>query len=239
MKSRHRTDTLSMSSAGLLMLLIVACAALAQDTVDEPGDMPPPTRGEPRMGHDGPLRPRQIPGDMMGRRDRRRPGDHEPWRELTDEQIQERLAIIREVNPEMAKRIEHAMTSGGGRHSDRLRQALHRHWPKIEEMRNLKRHDSELYELIVADKKLERQCRQLAMKIRRGNGENSEAKDDLRGLIVKHFDVRQHKFKHTLAKLEKRVLELKKNLDMRLLKRTELEAQQFAELVGASDAVKF
>jgi predicted RNase H-like nuclease (RuvC/YqgF family) len=116
---------------------------------------------------------------------------------------------------------------------------LHRYWPKIERMRNLKSHDPELYELNVTDERLDRQCRQITMKIRADNGENEETKDELRTLITEHFGVRQRKMEHHVAKLEKRLQNLKKNLEMRRQKRSELEAQRFGELIGASDAVKF
>ena len=239
MNTRHDRKTLISTTVVILAMTTFGCIALAQNFEDdEPANAPLADQREPATRRNDPGRPHPR-GDMPRLGGQHGPRGHEPWQQLSEEQIEDRLAFIREFNPDMARKIEHMMTSRRGRHSEGLRRILHKYGPKIEKMMNLKKHDPKLYKLIVADEKFGRDCRQLAMKIRKGNGEDSEDRDELRKMIAEHFDVRQQRMEHNVAKLEKRLLELKNNLELRRQKSSELKSQQFAELVGNSDAVKF
>ena len=236
---------ISLISGAVLTLALLGCLAIAQQIEDEPGDSPPPPRDEqrPRAGGRGreagpPPRPDRR-GEFGRRDDRRGPQGHEPWRHLSDEQIEQRLEILREFNPEMARRIEHLMESRGGRPSDRIRKVLQRHWPHIEKLRNLKDHDPTAFRLYVEDEKLGRRCKRFAMQLRKSGGGTDEQKQELREMIAQHFDVRQRKMEHKLDKLEESIKHLKQQLELRREKRSDLEASRYNQLVGATSEAKW
>jgi len=171
-----------------------------------------------------------LEGRRRGLEGRRRGGP--PDRVLTAEEIEQLLSIMERIHPRFAERLRQAGT-------ERARHMLRRHWRLLGLLR-LKEHDPDGFELRVQDMSLERQSRELARQIRdEGSSKDSDrgklARKELRELVSQHFEVRQKIKEHELAKLERRIDELRKAIGQRTEKKGQIIEEQHKQLLDESD----
>ncbi len=152
------------------------------------------------------------------------------------QQIAERIEVLRDIHPETAERLEqHINQRGGNVNPDRLRIVMGERFQRIERLVHLKRDDPDAYKLAVSDMRLDRKTREIADAIRRRGGDNDARSGELRGAITEHFDVRQRKYEHELQRLEKRIAELRRQLETRREHRESLEQSRYDELVATPE----
>ena len=96
--------------------------------------------------------------------------------------------------------------------------------------------DPEMYELVVADEKLERESHGLAQHYRRiPKEERTELRREVTRLAEKHFDVRQQRRMLELKRLQEELQRLRRALELRAEARQKLIDRRVSELVGPDD----
>ena len=171
--------------------------------------------------------------DFRNRMERMRPGHAKPW---SEEEIEERLAVIRQFNPDLAEMIEQMRDAN----PDNLRARIGPHLRQIERMLLMKEQDSQLFELMVENTQLDRATREQARLLRSKAVQDDPEKAEqhraaLKEIVTAHFDVRQKMREHELAKLERRLEELRAAVGKRMEKRDELIEMRFKKALGESD----
>ncbi len=165
--------------------------------------------------------------------ERMRPGEARQW---SQEEIEERLAVIRQINPDLAEKIEQVRNAS----PEKLRARFGQHIRQIEHMIRMKEHDPQLFELMVENAQLDRATREQARLLRSKPVQDDPEKVEqhraaLKEIITAHFDVRQKMREHELARLEKRLKELRAAVGKRMEKRDELIEMRFRQALGESD----
>jgi hypothetical protein len=186
-------------------------------------------RGEQRRG--GRRGSFERPDRMMGRA-----GDDGPH--LSDEQIRQRLEILKHLHPEITARIEQRMSdSEDGDIPPQLRKRLQQHMrrmgPKIERLIQLRQNDPEAFELFVEDRRHDRLCHKLTARLRAAS-DDTDTEQKLKDAISRHFEVRQRQYEHDLTKLEKRVQRLREKIEWRRSNPKKVQKQRLADLTGHS-----
>ena len=239
MTARH------LSLAGAAALTVAVILALSVTVRAEDGEGRPPSDDQrehrddfkhrrDRAGMDRPMREPhdQRPGPQ-GRPMRPR---RAPQRDLTPEGVEERMRILREIHPQLAERIARMKEA----RPERVGRMLGQHWPRIENLIHMKKHDPKGFELHVHDMKLMRQSHELSRRLQRPDSDlDTEKKDqvrrELRELVANHFEVRQKLKEHDLAKLETRIEELRGQLRKRTTNKDQIIEDHLKKLSGQSD----
>jgi hypothetical protein len=223
---------------------------------DEVMDDPPPRKRRAHGRRDGQV---DGPDDGRGRQRRRRGedggrfGDHHRGKRgkdahgprerrlhLSKERIDELIATLKSVNPELAERF---VARAGDLDSERTRRGIATRLAGMSwlmRMDRLRRTDPELFELKVQDMRLKRSTRDLARKYREARETEdadamSKLNDQVRGHVAKHFDVIQKVRDHTLARLENQLEKLRKQVETRSSHRDDLINERVEEITGAGD----
>ncbi len=215
------------ATTAVMAAAILGCpvTGLAQDDGQSDDDPPPKMRHHDEVrkhrGHD-------RPGDHRPMRDRRQ--IHTNWSMSSSEQIDERIAIVRQVYPELADQLEKTKESN----PKRVIRKLHEHWPMLQRLMHLKKNDSQGFKLHVQDIRLAFECNKLNGQMRAAVAEQDTDKSGvlrqrLRGIVAEHFDVRQKMKEHELAKLEKRIDKLRTQLKNRVEKKDEIIQERLDE----------
>ena len=203
-------------------------AAAAAEGVDvlegvefEPG---PPRDG--RHDHRGERgEGRSERGDGMGGRGGRGTG---PMK-LTDDQVEEAIALMIELDPSMAPRIKQLRAE----RPELLRHAVSRRFPRLGYMLKLKEKRPELYALRVRDIRLENlsheQARTLAALPADAPGIEA-ARAALRGTLEEHFAVRQDVRRFELEALREKIIEMETRLADDAVQRETLVQQRLDQL---------
>lgn len=166
--------------------------------------------GDPRM--DGPGGP-----GPDGHRDK-----HGPPKPLSEAQVGQALEALRKIDPERADEFDRLAEA----HPERLSSELRRRFPRIDHFLRLKEWDPEMYDLRVDDLRLAHATHRLAERYRRAvepRGDDEPApepdaramREELETLVEEHFEVRQRIRERELAALERRIEQLKQELDER------------------------
>ena len=187
-------------------------------------DEAPPTRtNRPYRGDKD--QPRLIRAEQ-GRRNR----DSRP---LTQKQIEQRLEILRRLRPDFAERIEDLLEKNPEMANRMLEQAGRR----LEHFQRMQENDPQAFELEVQDRtldheshKLQRELQQMA--VRNDPDRAAQIRDDIRKSVTQHFEVRHKKREHELAKLERRIKELREQLKRRIDKKDALIEKRYQKLTG-------
>lgn len=167
----------------------------------------------------------------------RHDADAEPrgWRghRMNDDEIEAAYDIVVQLYPEVADRLE-AQRDENPRE---LRNTLERKFPRVRFLVMLREHDPPMYELRMADIKLDRQTDALAAELREAreaddNGREDELMDRIELTVAEHFDVRQKIRTLEIEKLRQKLEELEQRLDDRDDDRKDLIEQRVQELVG-------
>lgn len=220
-----------MVRVALMVVMLVTAVAWA-----EPPDGPPRPGAPPGAGarHDN-VRDRDGDHDRGGDRDRDRD-------RLSPEELQDALAVLDRVDPEAASRLRARLGEDGDHR--RIANELRARIPRLEWFLKLKKWDREMFDLRVEDLRLTHQTVQLARQVRRaerGEDEAADAKalrDQLAMRLEEHFTIRQQIRERELAHLERRIEQLREELDEREDEQDELIEQRMAELLrdeGKSD----
>ena len=201
-------------------------------------DHAPAAHEKQGRGGDRHMRPKRRPGGEArrggpGPAGHGRPSEAEMAQFRQD--LEQRLEILREINPDIAERIERHLERRGDMHPERIRSMLRERFQRIERLIELKQEDPVAYELAITDMKLERQSQEVADQIRLADGDLEAQRERLRALIREHFDVRQRKYEQELGRLEKRIAELRGQLETRRNHRTALEQTRFDDLVSTPE----
>ncbi len=185
-----------LSALGIVVCLAaVAMAAWAQD----PPAGPP---AAPAAHERGALRPAF-------------PGPHHN-RPLTQEQINDVLAVLKTQDPQLAARVQAALKA----HPEKLRELLAPHWPRLQRLAELKRSDPTLFNLTMEEIRLNRQTwpvlRNLQQAIRQQDApRQTELHRQLHELVAQQFDVRQKIRRRELDNMAKRLALLRKEIEAR------------------------
>ncbi|MAE65292.1 MAG: hypothetical protein CMJ18_13555 [Phycisphaeraceae bacterium] len=244
-RSARRAASVLLFSA----LVLAAADARARDNGhDDRHDHGPPPRHD-HAGHDEDDAPRHRDRGPRGRTDGRhgrgakRPGPGGPMgsmgserphrfddRRLSETEISERLEILRMIHPEWAERAERVQRS----HPQRLQQMMRRRMPRIERLIELRKNDSDAFDLEVGNIRLERESRELGEKLRRaGDDPGADAiRKALRDAVTRHFEIRQKLKERRLAHLEKEIAALREGLEQRRKDRDRMIEQRLQNLTG-------
>ncbi len=221
--------------ASLCLTVLLGSFTWAQPQGNRPDDGPDaqPARqrtGEERTLAQRPPRPRgedfgpEVEGDNP---DQRRPHAG-PSSQLSPEEVQEALQIIREYNPEIAERIERWVQNG----QEDLGPLIARRLPWVRKLLFVKRTDPPRYELMLSDLKLERACQELSRQLREPEANKADLNAQLKQKVTEQFEVRQKVREMEIAQLEQRVKELREQLEARVKARAELIDRRHGELTG-------
>jgi hypothetical protein len=203
-----------------------ASGVKAADASNPRGDRPRPRRIDGAMNPDSPDSPA---GPGAGGAPA---GPARDFDEITPEQIDEALIVLRDFRPEMAARVEEWRKDDPTRVGRMIAHQL----PGIRRLIEARRTDPEGYKLRLRDMQLERQTRQLANQLAeaRRNGESDRAEDltrSLRNQVVEHFEVRQQMRERAVVMLEQRIKELREQLQTRAQSRDALIDDQLKRLM--------
>jgi hypothetical protein len=100
--------------------------------------------------------------------------------------------------------------------------------------------DPEMYKLMMADMKLERETRELAVQYRQAPSDRrAEIKEKIKELVAKHFNVRQERWALDIKRLEAKLQQLRERMERRLKARDKLVAERVSELLGREDEEHF
>ena len=240
MTARH------LSAAGAAALTVAVTLALSVTVRAEDGDDRP--SADDRHEHRDDFKNRRDRAHMdrpmrgphkrrSGPQDRSLRPQRPPQRDLTPDEVEERMRILREIHPQLAERIARMKEE----RPERVGRMLGQHWPRIENFIRMKEHDPKGFELRVHDMKLTRQSHELSRRMRRPDSDpatekKEEIRHELRELVATHFEVRQKLKEHELAKLETRIEELRGQLRKRATNKEQIIEDHFKKLSGQSDA---
>lgn len=106
----------------------------------------------------------------------------------------------------------------------------------LNSLEQLKRFDPEMYELELADQKLERQTLELSQMVRMSRPEQrAEIKKQLSERVQEHFNVRQSRRELHLKRLREELEQLQKAIERRAENRDKITSRRVSELLGESD----
>ncbi|MFG0250898.1 MAG: hypothetical protein ACF8OB_18590 [Phycisphaeraceae bacterium JB051] len=211
-----------------LVLLGLSCVSYAQSdkkatlTADEEqalmdaADQGPPPRG---MMEDGPPRERRRDGQGPHRGGR-------PPEELNEQQLKHLFSILSEVNPELIDKIKTWQQVN----PDRSNRMLARTYGRMQDLIQLKMDDPPMYELKVADFKLDTRSRVLSMSYRRTP--TDELRNDLLAVLKQQFEIRQKIREHELERLKAKIGELESQLQERASNREKIIDKQFQNMTN-------
>lgn len=104
----------------------------------------------------------------------------------------------------------------------------------IQYMERLKERDPEQYQIMKNEKKLEEECRMLAIQYKESEDESEKEnlKNKIEDLVDRIFDIRHENRQKEIERLEKRLSEAKKNNDKRSKMKKEIIARRLEQLLG-------
>ncbi len=200
---------------GRIFFIITAVAITAASSVLAQAPPPPKTEKPPEA--------RQL------RRESRQYNRHDTLY-LTKEQEEEVIAYLRETRSEQAKRLLELKD----RSPERYRSWLSRAFREKRYMDEMKERDPERYQVLVQEKQLESKSRSLASQYREtdNEAEKGQLKSELKTLLDRLFDLRQMNRETEIKNLEKRLDELRENLQQRLDNKPGIVEKRLMEMIG-------
>jgi len=211
--------TLIVAAAGLCLPLISPANLLA----DGPG---PETGPAQQTGpQPGPVRRGPGAGPGYGR-----PGGPGPADQVqTEEQLDDIMVVLKDADPDFYSKVERAR-----KESPRaVRDLLATQSPRLFAMAQLKKNDPELYDLRIDDFKLNRRIDALsheyARTVKDGKPDGQKLAE-LKELLQKQFDLRQKTREKELERMEKKVSELREQIQRRKSNKDQMLADRLKEL---------
>ncbi len=149
-------------------------------------------------------------------------------RELSQEQIKAALEILKEQNPELARRMSEALEQ----RPEMAQRLIANHWPRLERLIELKKNNPRLFRLTMDEFRLQRQMFENARKLRHTN--EAVQKDELRKQLSEQagrlFDLRMKIKEAEVDALEKRLTEMREQLKQTHGEREDRIAEQLKDL---------
>jgi hypothetical protein len=197
--------------AVLAVVLTVSGAAPAQ-----PG-------GDPFEKRD----PEHKEGERRGDR-----GGHED-KPLSPEHLAEAMDVLRRVDPEKAAQVQARLEQD----PDGVSRELRKQFPRIERFLGLKKWDPGMFDLRVEDLRLHHRSNQVAKALQEARDRDDHAAerahaDELERVVTEHFDVRQRIREREIEHLEKRIAQLREQLEQRDDEKSELIERRTQELAS-------
>lgn len=162
------------------------------------------------------------------------PWEHEtPFRrdKPTPEETQKMLDVLREMEPELAERIDKWRQEN----PDRVADMLQRRFPRLRMMIELQKFDPEQFKLRMQDLVLSRQLLDHVRAYRAArlakDGKPEEVREQIRRHLVEQFEVRQKIRQRELERLEQRLRQLRKELDERAKTRDKVIDREVSQLL--------
>ena len=204
-----------------MSMMVVLCVALTGPTALAGDEARGPLGAPPHKGPGGP----GGPGFDRG---------------LSPDDLDEAIALLERIKPELAERLAAAREEN----PRRVAHVIGKRFPRLRFLLHLKDRDPQMYELRVEDLRLTYESRHLAeeyQRLLREDEDNAaeDVRDELMELIESHFDVRQAIRERELARLEQRIEDLREQIEARADDRDELIEQRAAKLVGTEDGAEW
>jgi len=216
----------------ILILAVAVTAAPAR--AQRPAQGPPADRDRPAPVHDAPAHDQQHDEadpdkhrhpvhDRLRGRDRFR---------LSDQEAEQALRVIGRLKPELGEELTRLRED----EPRRFARELEGRFPRVRWLLRLKRFDPEMFELRMRDMELYRSSRDLAERVRAareaGRSEaEAAAREKLDDVVARHFEVRQQIREAELARLERRLAELREQIADRARNRQRLIAEHTESLI--------
>jgi hypothetical protein len=142
------------------------------------------------------------------------------------------LDYVRSIDSETADQLEALKNS----HPNLYKRQMERLGKEMQRLNQVKETDSDHYESLLEEKKLEFETLKLVRKMRKteDESERSAMEKQLLNLLNKQFDLRQENRLKEIAKLEARITELKSAHQTRLENKSEIVDRRFNQLIGSS-----
>ncbi len=149
-------------------------------------------------------------------------------RELSQEQINAALEILREQNPELARRMSEALEQ----RPELAQRLIANHWPRLERLIELKKNNPKLFRLTMDEFRLQRQLFDSARKLRQTKeaGEKDGLRQQMREQVGKLFDLRMKIKEAEVDALEKRLTEMRDQIKQARGERENRIAEQLKDL---------
>ena len=151
-------------------------------------------------------------------------------RQLSPEQIQTALEILNQQNPPLAQRIREAME----KHPDDVNRLIFQQWPRLGRLVEMKKRDPALFNLTMDEFRLHRQIWQTRVHLRRSNNSPEQTtvlQNQLKEYVEKLFDIRQAMRQQEVQKLEKRLDEVRQQIQTNQVDRQNLINKHVEELL--------
>jgi hypothetical protein len=151
---------------------------------------------------------------------------------LAPEDVDEALEVLGDYRPELADKI----SEWAKQDPEKVASLIQEHMPWIQSLITNRRQDPDGYRLRLQDMRLEQRSEALAKQV--GEARQASARNvarleaELRKVIDEHFEVRQQIRQHNLARLERAVETLRRQLSERHDTRQTLTDAQFKRLLG-------
>jgi len=162
---------------------------------------------------------------------------NEPMVAFSTSQIEEALQLLQDIDPDLATKISELR----GKNPERVAAVLFQHIPRLAPLVALKKNDPELFKLKIEDMKLDRETHE-AVKLLKASKDEARTKE-LRAKILdgvtRQFYVRQEIREHELATLEKRVGELRDQIEARKDAQKKLIQDRITQLTGKEETAEW
>lgn len=195
----HTTRWLATCLAGLILALPLMPALAAQQDDEADADRQPPSAREDSDGHDDSDRDRRRDDD---RRDRDRRDDFD----LSPEQIDQALELVRMRTPEIADRLQQLREDD----PEKFEHVVDRIDWRLHHLLREHRRDPEGFKLRAEEHRLRFQAHRLADRLQDAEGEEAEQlKQELRNTLEQEFQARIAVHEHELTQLQQRIQDLR------------------------------
>ncbi len=212
----------------LLILMLGLSVAIGSAQAQGPKDRPAPPR--PQAAAQA-----SEKADAEDEHEAREPKPDERAR-LSPEEAAEALALISRLKPELGDELRELQEKD----PQRFHAELHNRFPRYRWLLRLKRYDPEMFELRIQDIEHYRRSRELAEQVRDARKEGKAdaeqaARKKLDEVVAEHFAVRQQIREAELARLERRLEELREQLAERSENREQFLADHAESLIAGNE----
>ena len=195
----------------------------------------PKKDGPPPAGTGGPGTPPPGPGPGPGA-----PGGRpSEMSAFSPSQIEESMQLLRDIDPDLFTKIGELRT----KNPERVAAVLFQHLPRLAPLVVLKKSDPALFKLKIKDMKLDRETHEAVKALRsikdKDETKIKDAKAKILEMVTHQFYVRQEIREHELASLEKKVGELRDQIEARKDAREKLIEDRVKQLTGKEETAEW
>lgn len=157
---------------------------------------------------------------------------------ISQTQIDEAMQLLREIDPELFNKIGELRS----KNPERVAAVLFQHLPRLAPLAVLKKSDPELFKLKIEDMKLDRETHDAVKQLRaaaKDEVKSKEMREKIQEMVTRQFYVRQEIREHELASLEKKVGELREQIEARKDAREELIKDRIKQLTSKEETAEW